>query len=278
MAKNNFDRKVINDFGNEWESYDQSSVNSRELKKQFSDYFKLFSWQEKITSGTGVDFGCGTGRWAKFVSEKVGMLICIDASSKAVNVARRNLLDKEKCYIIQGRIDSLPILDSSLDFAYSLGVLHHLPDTENAIRMCTKKLKLGAPFLIYLYYAFDNRPYWYLFIWKFADIIRKIISKTPFRIKYILSNIISIIIYYPLARLSFLFEKVGVNVQNIPLSAYRNKSFYTMRTDSLDRFGTRIEQRFTKEQIRIMMNNAGLENIRFSNIAPYWCAIGYRHV
>ena len=68
MAKNNFDRKVINDFGNEWESYDQSSVDSKELKKQFSDYFKLFSWQEKITNGIGVDFGCGTGRWAKFVS------------------------------------------------------------------------------------------------------------------------------------------------------------------------------------------------------------------
>jgi len=111
-----------------------------------------------------------------------------------------------------------------------------------------------------------------------VDIIRKIISKTPFRIKYNICNIISIIIYYPLARLSFLLEKVGVNVRNIPLSSYRNKSFYTMRTDSLDRFGTRIEQRFTKEQIKIMMNNAGLENIRFSNIAPYWCAIGYRNV
>ena len=276
MAKNNFDRKVISDFGNEWESYDQSSVDSRELKKQFSDYFKLFSWQEKITNGIGVDFGCGTGRWAKFVSEKVNFLICIDASNKAIKVAKRNLWDKNNCHVIQGRIDTLPILDNSLDFAYSLGVLHHLPNTEQALKKCINKLKPGAPFLLYLYYAFDNRPYWYLLIWKCSDILRKIISKAPFRIKYFFSNIISIIIYYPFSRLSLLLEKLGVSVKNIPLSEYRAKSFYTMRTDSLDRFGTRLEHRFTKKQMEMMMNNAGLEKIIFSDIAPYWCAIGYK--
>ena len=276
MAKNNFDSKVINDFGNEWESYDQSSVDSKELKKQFSDYFKLFSWQEKITNGIGVDFGCGTGRWAKFVSEKVNFLICIDASNKAIKVAKRNLWDKNNCYVIQGRIDTLPILDNSLDFAYSLGVLHHLPNTEQALKKCINKLKPGAPFLLYLYYAFDNRPYWYLLIWKCSDILRKIISKAPFRIKYLFSNIISIVIYYPFSRLSLLLEKLGVSVKNIPLSEYRAKSFYTMRTDSLDRFGTRLEHRFTKKQMEMMMNNSGLEKIIFSDIAPYWCAIGYK--
>ena len=113
-------------------------------------------------------------------------------------------------------------------------------------------------------------------IWKCTDILRRIISKLPFKIKYFLSNIISIIIYFPLARFSFLLEKVGVNVRNIPLSAYRTKSFYTMRTDSLDRFGTRLEHRFTKEQIEAMMRSTGLEKIIFSDIAPFWCAIGYK--
>ena len=51
-----------------------------------------------------------------------------------------------------------------------------------------------------------------------------------------------------------------------------------MRTDSLDRFGTRLEHRFTKKQIEMMMNNAGLEKIIFSDIAPFWCAIGYKRV
>jgi hypothetical protein len=49
-----------------------------------------------------------------------------------------------------------------------------------------------------------------------------------------------------------------------------------MRTDSLDRFGTRLEKRFTKKQIIKMMEGAGLENILFSNTKPYWCAVGYK--
>ena len=276
MERDNFDRKVINDFGNEWESYDQSSLDCNELKEQFSNYFKLFSWKGKVINGVGADIGCGTGRWAKFVAEKTNCLICVDASNKAIRVAKKNLCHKNNCHVIQGRVDALPLLNNSLDFAYSLGVLHHLPDTEKALKECIKKLKPGAPFLIYLYYAFDNRPYWYLMIWKCSDILRRIISKSPFKIKYFLSNIISIIIYFPLARFSFLLEKAGMNVQNIPLSSYRAKSFYTMRTDSLDRFGTRLEHRFTKKQIETMMRNTGLEKIIFSDISPFWCAIGYK--
>ena len=276
MSKNNFDHNVIDDFGNEWEHYDQSSVDLKELEKQFLEYFKIFSWNENITNGIGIDLGCGTGRWANFVADKTNLLICIDASSKAVNVAKRNLTDKKNCYVIQGMIDTLPILDNSLDFAYSLGVLHHLPNTEQAIKSCVSKLKSGAPLLIYLYYAFDNRPFWYSLIWKCTDIIRKVISKLPFFLKYFLTNIIAMVIYFPLARLSFLLEKSGANISNIPLSEYRKKSFYTMRTDSLDRFGTRLEQRFTKEHIERMMKNSGLENIYFSDTAPYWCVVGYK--
>ena len=49
-----------------------------------------------------------------------------------------------------------------------------------------------------------------------------------------------------------------------------------MRTDALDRFGTRLEQRFTREEIEIMMQDAGLENIEFSNSKPFWVAVGYK--
>lgn len=62
----------------------------------------------------------------------------------------------------------------------------------------------------------------------------------------------------------------------LPLGFYRHLSFYTMRTDALDRFGTRLEQRFTRKQIQSMMESAGLINIRFSDDAPYWCAVGIR--
>ena len=48
-----------------------------------------------------------------------------------------------------------------------------------------------------------------------------------------------------------------------------------MQTDSRDRFGTPLEQRFSKIQIKNMMIDAGLHNIRFSESAPFWCVIGH---
>ena len=79
-----------------------------------------------------------------------------------------------------------------------------------------------------------------------------------------------------MAKLSWVLEKIGANVEFFPLSVYRNLSFYTMRTDSLDRFGTRLEKRFTRQQIQNMMEQSGLERIEFSSKVPFWCAVGYR--
>ena len=69
--------------------------------------------------------------------------------------------------------------ENSQDFGYSLGVLHHTKDTRQGIKNCVKKLK-KAPFLIYLYYKFDNKPRWFKAMWRVSDFFRKIISKMPF--------------------------------------------------------------------------------------------------
>jgi len=74
-------------------------------------------------------------------------------------------------------------------------------------------------------------------------------------------------------------KKIGASetfIDNFPLSSYRDLSFYTMRTDALDRFGTRLEQRFTKSQIKEMMEDAGLEGVVFSDESIYWLAVGYK--
>jgi hypothetical protein len=62
----------------------------------------------------------------------------------------------------------------------------------------------------------------------------------------------------------------------LPLAFYRNASFTTMRTDAFDRFGTRLEKRFTRDEIRALMAGAGLGDVSFREGQPYWCAIGYR--
>ena len=89
-------------------------------------------------------------------------------------------------------------------------------------------------------------------------------------------QIIALFIYFPLVKLSMVLEKIGMNVDNIPLSSYRNQGFYSLRTDALDRFGTKLEQRFSKNQITEMMLEAGLERIEFRDKDSFWCALGYR--
>ena len=64
-------------------------------------------------------------------------------------------------------------------------------------------------------------------------------------------------------------EKLGLNVSNFPLTWYRTEPFYILRTDALDRFGTRLEQRFTKGEIKNMLLDAGFVKIEFSDREPF---------
>jgi len=272
----NLDPQTVEGFGHEWEQFDQSPSDRVDLQKHFEQYFRIFPWDNLPQNAIGFDAGCGSGRWARMVAPKVGHLYCIDASSKAVNVARKNLHRAENTQLILASVGELPLEDNSMDFGYSLGVLHHIPNTALGINGCVDKLKSGAPLLLYIYYAFDNKPIWYRWLWQFTNILRKLISKLPFKLKLLITQIIAFLVYFPLARTALLFENLGVNVASFPLSYYRDSSFYTMRTDALDRFGTQLEQRFTASQIQQMMEIAGLERIQFSDSVPYWCAVGYK--
>jgi ubiquinone/menaquinone biosynthesis C-methylase UbiE len=273
---NNLDTEVVEGFGDEWSRFDQSVLTKQEQLEIFNAYFSIFPWQKLPNDAVGFDLGCGSGRWAKLVAPRVGQLHCIDPSLAALNVAKKNCAELQNCQFHLASVDEIPLEDESVDFGYSLGVLHHIPNTEEGIQSCVAKLKKGAPFLLYLYYSFENRPWWFKTIWKTSEMSRFFISKSPFLVRYFFSQVIALMVYLPLAKSSLVLERLGINVESLPLSQYRKRSFYVMRTDALDRFGTRLEKRFSKAEISQMMENAGLENIVFSNQAPYWCAVGYK--
>ena len=155
--RHNLDRATVDDFGREWQRFDQRSVSSAEVRRRFGEYFALFPW------------------------------------------------------------DSLP---------------------------------------------------------RKSDLLRHALSKAPFRLKSAVAELLAACVYWPLARGAWLFERLGGNVADWPLSAYRGRSYYAMRTDALDRFGTRLEHRMTQAEIRVLMENAGLGEVRFSDGVPFWCAIG----
>jgi len=275
MKEQNIDTKTVLGFGDEWERFDQSTLNLVEHQELFNRYFSIFPWYLINSNSVGFDMGCGSGRWAKLVAPLVGELHCIDPSS-AIDIAKKNLVEFGNCIFHNESVEEVNLANESMDFGYSLGVLHHIPNTQSALNDCVDKLKIGAPFLLYLYYAFDNKPLWFKILFKISNPIRLVVSRLPHSIRYFVSQVIAIFIYLPVSRLALFLDKIGVNVDRIPLSAYRNCSFYTMRTDSLDRFGTQLEQRFTKIEIENMMRTAGLTEIKFSNSVPFWCAVGIK--
>jgi len=276
--KENNDTKTVAGFGDEWERFDQSALSPQEHQLLFEKYFRIFPWHQLPEHAQGFDMGCGSGRWAKLAALRVGKLHCVDPSS-AIQVARRNLATQKNCVFHEAGVGDLVLPEASMDFGYSLGVLHHVPDTSQGIRDCVRLLKPGAPFLLYLYYALENRSLAYRRLWQISDFFRRIISSLPHGIRYVVSQLIAAFVYWPLSRFAAVMERFVMFRERagaLPLGSYRHLSFYTMRTDALDRFGTRLEQRFTRKHIQSMMEAAGLIDIHFSEDAPYWCAVGTR--
>src|SRR5215213_6709068 len=147
MAEN-LDKDVVAGFGDEWSRFDQSALDEAELRRMFENYFNIFPWAALPENAVGFDLGCGSGRWAKLVAPRVGQLHLIDPSD-AIEVAKRNLSGHSNCSFYRAGVENIPLENESCDFGYSLGVLHHIPDTEAGIRSCIAKLKKGAPFLLY---------------------------------------------------------------------------------------------------------------------------------
>lgn len=274
----NVDSKVAQGFGDEWSAFPQSEdrLTPGERRTLFDSYFGIFPWDRLPADSVGLDAGCGSGRWSAEVARRVKHLHALDASADALDVARRNLAEFRNVSFHHASIDEIPLPPQSLDFAFSLGVLHHVPDTQTALASIADKLKPDAPFLVYLYYAFDNRPSWYRLLWAPSNLLRGVISRSPHALRFAVSQMIAALVYWPLARLSALLERASMPVRNFPLSYYRDKSFYVMRTDAYDRFCTRLEKRFTRREIEAMLIRNGFHDVVFSENEPYWCAVAYR--
>ena len=277
LVLGNVHHRTVRSFSKEWSRFDQEDVEADELERLFEEYFAIFPWESLPERARGADIGCGSGRWAHFVARRdVAELHCVDPSEEALQVSRAKLQRYDNVILHHASVDALPFEDNSLDFAYALGVLHHVPDPAAALARSVRALKKGAPFLVYLYYAFDNRPLWFRWLWRGSDIVRRVVASLPSRVKDLCCDALAFSIYWPLARAARFAEALAIDVSQWPLSAYRDRSLYTMRTDARDRFGTPLEQRFTARQIEAMLLEAGLMDIRFSSGPPYWCAIGFK--
>jgi hypothetical protein len=98
----------------------------------------------------------------------------------------------------------------------------------------------------------------------------------PAKMKRISADILAAVIYLPMVLLVRFFYFIGLKKLSakLPLSPYRNKSFFVLRNDALDRFGTTLEQRFSKAEVIDMMKRSGLDDIIVGAGAPFYRAVG----
>ena len=114
----NIDIKTVEDFGEEWSQYNQS-ISDEELKIAWDQYFGIFPFEEISRDSEGFDMGCGSGRWAKFLADKVQLLNCIDPSEKALKVARKKLKSFSNINYYQASANDSVLKENSQDFGYS---------------------------------------------------------------------------------------------------------------------------------------------------------------
>ena len=270
----NLDQGVIDSFGHEWATYDYGETETSEaLDAQFMAYcapIDLTQFNPK-TSVAG-DFGAGSGRWASRLTPYFSLVYALEPSDGASTVLKKKFSDEAKIVVLQETVGANSIPLASLDLAMSLGVLHHIPDTGLAIKDVSRRIKPGGLFLCYLYYSLENKPTFYKLIFKAVNGVRRVISVLPQRIKQLVTSTIAALIYWPLARFSKVLNKFGVNTSNIPLHHYADMPFVMLANDALDRFGTSLEQRFSKAEITEMLRAADFDiaTLKFSDKEPFW--------
>ena len=270
----NLDQEVIDSFGHEWAAFDYSEAQTDEaLDAQFLAYCAPVDLSQfDPTSAIAADFGAGSGRWASRLLPYFSLVYALEPSDGANKVLKNKFANEPRMKILQETVGANSIPTDSLDFAMSLGVLHHIPDTGLAIKDVASKIKTGGVFLCYLYYKLDNKPFFYRGLFSISNSLRWIISRLPYVTRRFVARIIAGVVYLPLARTAKFLGDRGKDVSNFPLHHYANMPFVMLQNDALDRFGTRLEQRFTKKEITEMVEKAGfdLSTLTFSKVEPFW--------
>jgi SAM-dependent methyltransferase len=270
----NLDQQVIDSFGHEWAAFDYAESETNEaLDSQFLAYCTPIDLSQfNAKSSVAADFGAGSGRWASRLLPHFSLVYALEPSDGANKVLKNKFSKESRMTILQETVGANSIPPRSLDLAMSLGVLHHIPDTGLAIKDVASKIKAGGVFLCYLYYKLENKPLYYRGLFWTSNSLRWVISRLPYALRRLIARVIAALIYLPLARAAKLLSSTGKNVLNFPLHHYANMPFVMLQNDALDRFGTRLEQRFSKKEITEMLGSAGfdLSTLKFSDVEPFW--------
>jgi len=147
--------KYTETFGFQWNKHTRIYFDGKDKHRIYSSSNqlerKLGLSLEKVRDKKVLDIGCGTGANGAVMAEwGAREVFCVDLSS-AVESAYANTRHLNNVHVIQADLFKLPFRHESFDILYSIGVLHHTPDTAKAFLSLVPFLKENGIISIWVY-------------------------------------------------------------------------------------------------------------------------------
>lgn len=244
-------------FGYEWTHFHEMLPD---WEKNARFYFEPIGGAEALHGKLVLDAGCGKGRHAFYALRSGARVVAVDFS-RAVEVAKRNCeaLPGERLFV-QSDIMSLPFAPETFDVAYSLGVLHHLPDPEAGFRRVVALVKPHGRMLVYLYHALEGEPVKQALL-RVVNLAREVTTRMPHELLLPLSKALGVALYAGVVtpyKLLARFSATRPIAEAMPLKMYADYPLRVIVNDQFDRFSAPIENRYRRDEVLGWLTRAGL--------------------
>lgn len=247
-------KKTGESFAYEWKYiYRENDYEKQNFLHFLSPFVKEVDLADKCT----LDIGCGSGRFTKWAALSGAKIAIGSDLGESVAVAYEMTRDLPNACIIQADIYAMPFR-KAFDFAYSIGVLHHLPEPKRGFLALPKVLKSGGRFLIWVYNRRNNARALY-----FYEPLRAVLRHLPkpllYQLCYIPGGIVHGINLFGrwLGQIGFPeLEK------KLPFAYYRHFPFNMKLNDAFDVLATPKSNYYLAEEIEAWFQEAKLEEIQ----------------
>ncbi len=143
--------QTARNFGEQWQVFDHVADYHRQ---QFLDWIAPVD-PSFVAGKVVLEAGCGKGRHTRLIAEwGAAEVIGIDVS-EAIEAAARNTRDLPNVHLIQADIDRLP-LRRPVDYAFSVGVLHHMADPARGFASLARAVRPGGAISVWVYGRENN--------------------------------------------------------------------------------------------------------------------------
>ena len=248
-------------FGYQWQRFQRTQLDHAARNLSERDFVRKVGLKPQDLNGKLVlDVGCGMGRFAEVVTRWGARVVGIDLSA-AAEVAAKNLADRQ-FVAFQADVFSLPFAPESFDCIYSMGVLHHTPDCEKAVKVLPQYLKPGGTLAVWLYSGYNK---WY----RFSDQYRKITHRISPRVLHSFFRVAVPFFYWldrGLRAVPIVGRPVAGVVQHVfPINRHPDPEVRVL--DTLDWYSPKYQSKHTYEQVFRWFESCGLEALNIGDVA-----------